>query len=68
MNDQFFSRDPAVAKQEIVERLYDRLKEVKERRDNFQYFVMSNWDRGHLNGVHEEIEFLEKLLDSIERS
>ena len=67
---KFFSKDPEKFIKEIKEELYDRL--LRSRKlyaiydldiDNHDYYGL-----GYPSGVQEEIIYLEKLMDTIERS
>lgn len=63
---EFFSKDPAKQLVEVKEKLTQRL--VSRRRE-YEYLDRI-WPRRVVNmfRVTEEIEFLEKLLDQMERS
>jgi hypothetical protein len=67
---EFFARDPAKALVEIKEELYARL--VRSRQLLAAYDManetLAGRELGYRTGVNEEIMYLEKLLDTIERS
>jgi hypothetical protein len=69
MSDVFFSKQADVQLQELITELYKRLG------DNRRLLAMydedpqlSYTDRGYAQGVREEIGYLERLLDRVERS
>lgn len=63
---RFFSKDREKAYEELRQVLYDRLEQrrVYAKQDPLKdpYF------KGLQKGAHSEVDFLEKLLDVIERS
>jgi len=68
---EFFSKDPEKLVNEIKEELYGRL--IRSRQLLFSYDEagasrLAGRDLGYRTGVNEEIMYLEKLLDTIERS
>jgi hypothetical protein len=67
--NQFFSNDAYVAIHEIKERLYERLtlsRELMAVYDGSGRLV--GRELGYRTGIHEEVMFLERLLDQIEKS
>jgi hypothetical protein len=68
--NQFLSKDPATALDEIKARLYDRL--IRSRHLLHQYDSpmagLSGSELGYRAGLHEEIMYLERLLNDIENS
>ena len=65
---EFFSKDPATAKKQIVDELYHRLEVSRKLHRAFSSRDSNPWDRGYISGVSEEVRWLEKLLDQIEKS
>ena len=69
--NQFLSRDPATAITEIRARLYDRLERSRNLLSQYDSAILgelSSSERGYRAGVHEEIMYLERLLNDIENS
>jgi len=67
--NQFLSKHPEVALDEIKERLYERLtlsRELMAVYDGSGRLV--GRELGYRTGIHEEVMFLERLLDQIEKS
>ena len=70
--NQFLSKDPVKALDEIKARLYDRL--TRSRHLFHQYDSrramgdLSPGEIGYRTGIHEEIMYLERLLNDIENS
>ena len=66
----FFSNDPVKLVNEIKEELYGRL--LRSRQLLAAYDLgnekLAGRELGYRTGVNEEIMYLEKLLDTIERS
>jgi hypothetical protein len=68
MNDSaFMSSDTAEAKHDIVQALYDRLKEVR-RAINMKFPLDDEFELGINCRMANEAEWLEDLLEKIERS
>jgi hypothetical protein len=67
MNDTFLPADPASSRDEIVEALYDRLKEVR-RASLVKFPLEDEFELGINCRLANEAEWLEDLLDKIERS
>ena len=67
MSDTFLHADPAQAKQDIVDALYDRLAEVR-RAINVRYPSTDEFEVGINCRLANEEVWLETLLDKIERS
>ena len=68
MNDSaFISSDTAEAKHDIVQALYDRLKEVR-RAINMKFPLDDEFELGIDCRLANEAEWLEDLLEKIERS
>lgn len=71
--NQFLSKDPVKALDEIKARLYDRLTRSRhllqryEARENATE-DLSPREIGYRTGIHEEIMYLERLLNDIENS
>jgi len=67
---EFFSNDPVKLVNEIKEELYGRL--LRSRQLLAAYDLgnekLAGRELGYRTGVNEEIMYLEKLLDTIERS
>jgi len=57
-----------MALDELKNELYKRLEESRATRIAFETGDEGTWDRGYRAGLVEEIIWLEKLLDKIERS
>lgn len=66
MSDKFLPRDPVSSKDQIVAELYDRLEICRIYANNAR--VYTEFDSGVNCRLTDEIEWLEKLLDIIERS
>jgi hypothetical protein len=67
MNDTFLPADPASSRDEIVEALYERLKEVR-RASLVKFPLEDEFELGINCRLANEAEWLEDLLDKIERS
>ena len=66
MSDTFLSKDPVSSKHEIIEMLYKRLALT---RDYMERNIPDNeFNRGLDCGLYYEVEWLEIMLDKIERS
>lgn len=67
---EFLSKDPVKALDEIKDRLYDRLTRSRHLLHQYDSAMagLSGSELGYRAGVHEEIMFLERLLDQIEKS
>jgi hypothetical protein len=70
---EFYSRDTTDRWIEIKEDLYTRLQEAKEYAERLKKHVAfdpydGGLNDGELNAVREEIEFLQGIIDKIERS
>jgi hypothetical protein len=67
---EFFARDPAKALVEIKEELYGRLDRSRQLRSAYDLVneKLSGRELGYRTGVNEEIMYLEKLVDTLERS
>jgi hypothetical protein len=67
---EFFSKDPEKLVNEIKEELYGRL--LRSRQLLAAYDLgnekLAGRELGYRTGVHEEVMYLEKLLETIERS
>jgi hypothetical protein len=70
MTEGFFSKDPEKVVNEIKERLYGRLNRSRQLLATFDSDLanLSRGELGYRTGVNEEIMYLEKLLDDLERS
>jgi len=68
--NQFFSKDAYVAIHEIKERLYERLERSRHllRQYDSAMAGLSPSELGYRAGVHEEIMYLERLINDIEKS
>ena len=69
--NQFLSRDPATAITEIRALLYDRLERSRNLLNQYDSAILgelSPSELGYRAGVHEEIMYLERLLNDIENS
>jgi hypothetical protein len=68
--NQFLSKDPATAITEIKARLYERLERSRYllRQYDSAMAGLSRCELGYRAGVHEEIMYLERLLNDIENS
>lgn len=68
--NQFFSKDPVKALEEIKVRLYDRLERSRHLLHQYDSAMLglSPSELGYRAGVHEEIMYLERLLNDIEKS
>ncbi len=64
---EFLPKDPTKALVEVKEKLYGRLKSVNDLLDQKEYGD-SSWDQTARFFLTLEKEFLEKLLDTIEKS
>lgn len=65
----FFSKNASQALDELKNELYKRLEDSRKLKTLYHSFDdSSDWDRGYRTGVTEEIIWLEKLLDNLERS
>ena len=67
---EFFSKDPAKLVNEIKEELYGRLLRSRQLLAAYDMTneTLAGRELGYRTGVNEEIMYLEKLLDTIERS
>jgi hypothetical protein len=63
----FLTADPAEAKQTIVAALYDRLTEVR-RASRVKFELDDEFELGINCRLANEAEWLEDLLDTVERS
>lgn len=68
MNDTFLPADPVSSRQEIIQELYDRLKEVRHAIAGSKTFTRDEFDLGINYRLCCEAEWLEDLLEKIERS
>jgi len=68
--NQFLSKDPVKAFDEIKARLYDRLTRSRHLLHQYDSAMagLSGSELGYRTGVHEEIMYLERLLNDIENS
>ena len=69
--NQFLSRDPVQALADIRARLYDRLERSRDLLSQYDSAILgelSSSERGYRTGIHEEIMYLERLLNDIENS
>ena len=70
--NQFLSKDPVKALDEISARLYDRLvrsRHLLQRYDSRHAIGdLSPREIGYRTGIHEETMYLERLLNDIENS
>jgi len=64
----FFAKNTSQALDELKNELYKRLEESRATRIAFETGHEGTWDRGYRAGLVEEIIWLEKLLDKLERS
>ena len=67
---EFFSRNPEKLVNEIKAELYVRLTRTRELFAAFDHPAaeLSLQDLGYRQGIREELNYLEKLMDTIERS
>ena len=66
MSDRFLPHDPVSSKDQIVAELYDRLEICRVTQESI--LCQDGFDAGVDCRLTNEIEWLEKLLDIIERS
>lgn len=68
--NQFLSRDPVQALADIRARLYDRLTRSRHLLHQYDSAMtgLSPSEVGYRTGIHEEIMYLERLLNDIENS
>jgi hypothetical protein len=67
MSDTFLSAEPVSSREEIIQELYDRLKEVR-RASVMKFPLDDEFELGINCRLANEAEWLEDLLDKIERS
>jgi hypothetical protein len=67
MNDTYLPADPASSRDEIVEALYARLSDVR-RASRVTFDLDDEFELGINCRLANEAEWLEDLLDKIERS
>ncbi len=67
MSDTFLSADPVSSREEIIQELYDRLRDVR-RAINVRYPSTDEFEVGINCRLANEEVWLETLLDKIERS
>lgn len=68
---EFFSKDPAKLVNEIKEELYGRLlrsRQLLAAYDMASASMLTLQELGYRQGIKEEMRYIEKLLDTIERS
>lgn len=68
MSDTFLPKDLVSSKHEIVQELYVRLSDVRRAIAGSKTFTHDEFDLGINYRLHCEAEWLEDLLDKIERS
>lgn len=68
MSDEFLPRDPVSSKQEIVQELYNRLADIRRAITDNKSIFDDDFDLGINYRMHCEADWLEDLLDKIERS
>jgi len=71
MTDTFFAKDPVVALRELVDELYKRITDSRRllaMYDEDPDLARRGHDKGYAQGIREEIAYLERLLDKVERS
>jgi hypothetical protein len=68
MSVGFLSNKPELAKQEIVDALYQRLYEVRNAIFGSKTFTRDEFELGINYRLDREVDWLETLLDKIERS
>lgn len=70
--DDFFSKDPAKALVEIKEKLYIRYIRTRDLVQMYDLAAdtddLTLQELGYRQGIKEEMRYLEKLIDMIERS
>lgn len=67
MSDTFLSAEPVSSREEIIQELYDRLRAVR-RAIEMKFPVYDDFEVGINCRLANEAEWLENLLDKIERS
>ena len=71
MSDTFFSRPPDTQLRELVDELYKRLNDSRrllKMYDEDPDLASHSHDKGYAQGIREEIAYLDRLLDKVERS
>jgi hypothetical protein len=61
----FLTKDPVIAKQEITDALYARLKDTRREMEKI---ALNGFDAGINCRCENEVQWLLNLLDTIERS
>ena len=67
MSDTFLSAEPVSSREEIIQELYDRLRAVR-RASLVKFPLEDEFELGINCRLANEAEWLEDLLDKIERS
>lgn len=69
---EFFSRNPEKLVNEIKEELYVRLNHTRRLVEMYDQAAdtdeLTLQELGYMQGIKEEMRYIEKLLDTIERS
>ena len=70
MSEVFFSYDPETKLNELVEELYKRLRHSRMLLNQYELASdsLTSNELGYAQGVREEVRYLERLIDIIERS
>jgi hypothetical protein len=69
MADTFFCRKADFQLKELVDELYNRLRDTRSLLEMYEQDPnLSYVDRGYAQGIREEKAYLERLLDKLERS
>ena len=71
MSDAFFSRKAEVQIKELIDELYKRLEDSRrllKMYDEDPDLARRGHDKGYAQGIREEIAYLDRLLDKVERS
>jgi hypothetical protein len=67
MSDTFLSAEPVSSREEIIQELYDRLRAVR-RASDIKFPIDEQFELGINCRLANEADWLENLLDKIERS
>jgi hypothetical protein len=65
------TQNPVIQLQELVDELHKRLADSRrllKMYDEDPYLARRGHDKGYAQGIREEIAYLERLLDKVERS
>jgi hypothetical protein len=71
MSDTFFCRKAEVQIKELIDELYKRLEDSRrllKMYDEDPDLARRGHDKGYAQGIREEIAYLDRLLDKVERS